>query len=915
MTSRIRGDSNNNNNNNESSSSKETASASAAASLSAAKKTTTSGRMTSRIRGDNNINNVPLSPSKGTAAGAAKMTSRIRGDHNNINGTSLTATPRSTPIKRDRRPKIKSQWDPQTVIICILLLIPTYFFFSIQSKDQLSEKLNAILDRDTIVEDYRASKMEQLLNKLSSSQKEKELSTCHNPVRRSVPHLLSEQKYSNQLATLPVAPSKLSEYALLESKRICIIMTTYNVVDYVSIAMDSVLTQTYQNLEIIVVDDNSNDGTTDLLLKKYATNPPNASTVVPTVQIIHLTHNTNGGAGQPSNIGMESCSNYTDYVMFADGDDYIENDAVESMLAHAFRFKTDVVMADFDVVETLDDGSMSSTPSYDFQHWDELPSDIPFNVITHPRLLRTSPVPWRKLYKRKMLLQYNVKFPEGDYFYEDNGFHWLILTVAARCSKIDRVLFHHRRARKGQTSYNFHHSSSSERMSIEWVQQYTNMAKLGGYFPNAHNVGLKLFPETLESNHDSLKCLPSVAPMYVAKTFVQWLKASQWIGKKQLSRQMSDKFLRRLDQLSNHWALQKDVLVPNDYWTSLNESTVNVEQHVLRKGIDLSIVMPTMNVGDMIYDLLKDMYSKLTIPDFTFEVFAIDDGSSDGTADILRDFADDHKGNFYFLSTMKSNGAGKARNVAIPLIEGRYVYFVDADDAYDFSALVEAVNYATREKHDILVFPYNIEYIGPNKDDIKKMEMMKADARIWDELRKVPESEKNQNLLKKSALALINYPWKQLTSSKVMKDADVFFGPTQVHNDVQFHWLSIATSHNLHFYDKVVCAHRKYDSAVRGQLTEVKDNKRMSVFPSLGMTQRALARNGAFNNDFVFNEWRKFCKNLFGWAKSRIPKESTDLYKKRTNHFLSMMESNTTDPRKDLVTWPYWGERFVPIQK
>jgi len=838
-----------------------------------------------------------------------RSSNRLR-DNRHDNEPSSSTTTTTTPSKKGRKTKTISQWDSQTLVIAVLLLIPLYYLYSIQSKDQLSEQLNVMWDHDVI--ETRKSEMEQIL---LSSQKEEELSICHNPLRRSVPHLLSEQKYSNQLPTLPIAPSKLSKAALKESNRICIIMTTYNVVDYVGIAMDSVLAQTYQNLEIIVVDDNSNDGTTDLLLNRYATNPPNASTVVPTVQVIHLTHNTNGGAGQPSNIGMESCSNYTDYIMFADGDDYIEHDSVETMLAHATRFNTDVVMADFDVVESMEDGSFTSKPSYDFAHWDQLPTDIPFNVMTHPRVLRTSPVPWRKLYRRKMLLQYDVKFPEGDYFYEDNGFHWLVLTVAARCTKIDRVLFHHRRARKGQTSYNFHQGSSGQVMSVEWIRQYTSMARLGGYFPNVHKIGLKLFPKTLEPNHDTLKCLPAVAPMYVAKTFLQWLKASHWIGKKQLTRQMSDKFYRRLDQLSNHWAVQDNVLVPNGYWKNLNESSVDIEKSSKRKGIDLSIIMPTMNVGDMIYDLLNQMYSKLLIPDFEFEVFAIDDGSEDGTADILRDFADDHKQNFYFLSTVKSNGAGKARNVAIPLVEGRYVYFVDADDAYDFDALAKAVNYATSKDHDVLIFPYSVEYIGPSKDDIKQMEMMKADARIWDSIRELPESGKTQQHLKQSALALINYPWKQLTSSKIMKDSDIFFGPTKVHNDVQFHWLSIATSHNIHFYDKVVCAHRKYDSSVRGQLTEVKDNKRMSVFPSLGMTQRALARNGAFNDDFTFNEWRKFCRNLFNWAKSRIPKESTDLYKKHTQHFLSMLESNTTNPAVDLLTWPYWGERFVPTHR
>jgi len=354
---------------------------------------------------------------------------------------------------------------------------------------------------------------------------------------------------------------------------------------------------------------------------------------------------------------------------------------------------------------------------------------------------------------------------------------------------------------------------------------------------------------------------------------------------------------------------------PDGYWKSLNESAVEEKKPDGIYSIDLSIIMPTVDVGDMIYDLLNDMYKNLSQHNFKFEVFAIDDGSQDGTADILRDFADDHKRNFYFLSTAKSSGAGKARNVAIPLIEGRYVYFVDADDGYDFSALAEAVNYATKNDHDVLIFPYSIEYIGPGKDDVKKMEMMKSDARIWDALRQLPETERTHQRQKQAALSLINYPWKQLTSSKIMKDNDVFFGPTKVHNDVQFHWLSIAGSKNIHFYHKEVCAHRKYDSSVRGQLTEVKDNKRMSVFPSVGMTQRAMARNGAFREDFVFTEWKKFCRSLFNWAKSRIPKESTDLYKKNTNHFLSILESNATNPAEDLLTWPYWGERFLPTQR
>ena len=285
--------------------------------------------------------------------------------------------------------------DYHIAIISVLLLIPVFLLCSFQNTSQLAE----------ITSSFTESEVTErlLLSKSVPSLKE-----CKNPLRMAVPLLVSEQNYARRQPS--VAASALPSQR--KQPRVCIIATTFNVVDYVGIAVDSVLQQTYQNVEIVVVDDNSNDGTTDLLLKKYATAPPGPKTTTPTLQVVRLTHNTNGGAGQPSNIGIDSCSEYTDYVMFADGDDYMEYDAVETMLAHAEIFNSDVVMADFDVVMPLPNGTVVSEPSYDFRHWDEVPTDIPFNILTHPRVLRTSPVPWRKMYKRKMLLKYDLKFPE-----------------------------------------------------------------------------------------------------------------------------------------------------------------------------------------------------------------------------------------------------------------------------------------------------------------------------------------------------------------------------------------------------------------------------------------------------------------------------------------------------------------------
>jgi hypothetical protein len=127
--------------------------------------------------------------------------------------------------------------------------------------------------------------------------------------------------------------------------------------------------------------------------------------------------------------------------------------------------------------------------------------------------------------------------------------------------------------------------------------------------------------------------------------------------------------------------------------------------------------------------------------------------------------------------------------------------------------------------------------------------------------------------------------------------------------------MSIAASKNIHFYHNEVCTHRKFDASVRGQLTEVKDAARMSVFASLGMTQRALARNGNFDGkegeQIVFLQWRKFATELLKWAKKRIPKESEKLYKEKQNHLLNALNANSTKP-SDLRKWSYWGDRFAP---
>ena len=88
-----------------------------------------------------------------------------------------------------------------------------------------------------------------------------------------------------------------------------IIIPAYNVADYLENCVESILKQTYDNYEIIIVDDGSTDETgkvADELLKQS--------------KQINVVHQSNGGASKARNTGMKRSTG--DYILFLDGDDF-----------------------------------------------------------------------------------------------------------------------------------------------------------------------------------------------------------------------------------------------------------------------------------------------------------------------------------------------------------------------------------------------------------------------------------------------------------------------------------------------------------------------------------------------------------------------------------------------------------------
>lgn len=221
--------------------------------------------------------------------------------------------------------------------------------------------------------------------------------------------------------------------------QLSIIVTSYNIEKYIEQCLASVIGQTLTDVEIIVVDDGSSDSTPDII-ERFAAEDDR---IVPVL----LRTNTPGGVATAANTGLDLATGR--YVGFVDGDDYCEPTMFARLLDAAADHDADLAMCRYRLVSDADG---TATEPADAGLWSELDRQVyPLDVDERRRFLRFVAVPWRKIYRREMLELERIRFPVGDYFYEDNPFHWFSILSAESVAVVPEVLCYHRVHRHGQT--------------------------------------------------------------------------------------------------------------------------------------------------------------------------------------------------------------------------------------------------------------------------------------------------------------------------------------------------------------------------------------------------------------------------------------------------------------------------------
>lgn len=179
------------------------------------------------------------------------------------------------------------------------------------------------------------------------------------------------------------------------SPKISIIMPVYNADRTVSRMIDSIRVQTFQDWELLCVDDGSTDNS-GRVLDEYAAKDPR----------IHVIHKTNGGVSAARQLGLDNASG--EYTIHADSDDWVEPDMLEELYKKAEKENADVIICDF----YSDMGEQTTYVS-------QCPSAMAAETVLRDLFQQLHGSCCNKLTRQVCYKQYNVKFPIGINHCED----------------------------------------------------------------------------------------------------------------------------------------------------------------------------------------------------------------------------------------------------------------------------------------------------------------------------------------------------------------------------------------------------------------------------------------------------------------------------------------------------------------
>ena len=213
-------------------------------------------------------------------------------------------------------------------------------------------------------------------------------------------------------------------------EKISVIVPVYMSEDYLEKCLDSILQQTYQNLEVILINDGSTDGSA-AICQRYKNQDAR----------VKVYHKPNGGVASSRNRALEAVTG--DYIVFVDNDDWLELDHIQSLYDLLKKTDADIAIGNFtQFIE--DQGSFLIHVGAD-NYFEQVYS--PFDWFHHQydgkyNLSQCFTVPWAKLYKAELFK--DIVYPT-DQKVEDDYTTYKVYLQADKIAYMNKAIYIHRK--------------------------------------------------------------------------------------------------------------------------------------------------------------------------------------------------------------------------------------------------------------------------------------------------------------------------------------------------------------------------------------------------------------------------------------------------------------------------------------
>ena len=291
----------------------------------------------------------------------------------------------------------------------------------------------------------------------------------------------------------------------MENISVSVIIPLYNGEKYIARCIDSILNQSYKQLELIIVDDNSNDSSEDIVCQYVQSNS----------NITYIKNDRHMGPANTRNEGYLHAN--SEYILFLDCDDWIDLNCIERAI-HKFRSDPDVDIVLWEIKTACNYNKICSR--YEYLYNNTLTSKMALNLLSHSfeNEFFLSPLLGCKMFKRSILENHHITFP--DTIYEDDMFSFLAFLYARKVALISGSCLYYYQHSESIT----HHFSEKNITDFFWTFKYLythiESDKKEAYYQYLN----KCLTSMLNSLHNNVRDLTEQS-RYKAMVFINFYKS------------------------------------------------------------------------------------------------------------------------------------------------------------------------------------------------------------------------------------------------------------------------------------------------------------------------------------------------------------------------------------------------------